>query len=216
VIIEHARAYQSALPPADQFVMEGILDSWSAFRAARRFDLLVFLDSPEYDEFAAGMWEFCQTPKRGARTFPAEMPVPVKVAHVVAGLIFDRYQVVRAYDPVIEEAPIATLHMLRIETKRLRYVLEFFEGLLDSQAKEVIKRAVLVQDHLGALHDADVACALIGAYQQARTVEDAGAAAYLASRQADRDRLAATFGEVWGGLIAPETRRLLARAVERL
>jgi len=37
---------------------------------------------------------------------------------------------VRAYEPVIQDAPIQTFHDLRAEAKRMRYALEFFRDVL--------------------------------------------------------------------------------------
>ena len=92
---------------------------------------------------------------------PADKPLPNRVCHLVPTLIYDRYQVVRGYETVIEDAPIETLHALRIDCKRLRYSLEFFREVLGPEAKDVIREVVIIQDHLGDLHDADVACSLL-------------------------------------------------------
>lgn len=43
-----------------------------------------------------------------------------------------------------------------LETKRLRYVLEFLRGLSDPCVDEGIEALVALRDRLGELHDADV------------------------------------------------------------
>ena len=65
-----------------------------------------------------------------------------------------------AYEPVMRWADVTTLHDLRIAAKWLRYTLEFVREALGSESAPVIERVVALQDHLGWLHDADVAAGL--------------------------------------------------------
>ena len=52
-------------------------------------------------------------------------------------------------------APAAALHRLRIDAKKLRYLLEFFASLWDAEAAAaLIAELKLVQDCLGSYHDA--------------------------------------------------------------
>ncbi len=57
--------------------------------------------------------------------------------------------------------PEQNQHALRIEIKKLRYALEFFEPLYGTAAKPMVRAAKKLQDCLGALNDAVVARALI-------------------------------------------------------
>ena len=142
---------------------------------------------------------------------------------MVPALIYDRYEVVRGYEAVIEGAPIETLHALRIDCKRLRYSLEFFREVLGPEAEGVIKEVVIIQDHLGNLHDADVACGLLvgflnewaGAEQRER-INVSGVTHYLLAKQNELRALVDSFPEVWRHFNRPEVRRELALAVSAL
>ena len=84
--------------------------------------------------------------------------------------IWAAYEGVRAYEPVMRWADVTTLHDLRIAAKWLRYTLEFVREALGRDAGPVIEKVVALQDHLGWLHDADVAAGLARAF----LVEHAG------------------------------------------
>ncbi len=71
-------------------------------------------------------------------------------------------RVVRAYRRLARhaqalgpDAPVAALHRLRIDGKKLRYLLEFFASLWDAEETAAFVRELkLVQDALGDYHDA--------------------------------------------------------------
>jgi CHAD domain-containing protein len=92
-----------------------------------------------------------------------EVP-PVQVRHVLGNAIWARYEVVRAYETVMDAPTITQLHMLRITGKYLRYTLEFFREVLPDNASGLIRDVTAMQDQLGALHDADVAAGLARDY----------------------------------------------------
>jgi CHAD domain-containing protein len=142
---------------------------------------------------------------------------------LVPTLIYDRYQVVRGYETVIEDAPIETLHALRIDCKRLRYSLEFFREVLGPEAKDVIGEVVIIQDHLGNLHDADVACGLLVGFlggwakaERRERINVSGVASYLVAKQNELRELIESFPEAWQHFNRPEVRRKLALAVSVL
>ena len=110
-----------------------------------------------------------------------------------------------------------TLHVLRIAGKRLRYTLEFFREVLGADATALIARVTALQDHLGLLHDADVAAHLAreflaesAAGLSAETIQAVGR--YLASREKEVARLKRTLPAVWR---PPGGRRVPARARPR-
>jgi CHAD domain-containing protein len=73
---------------------------------------------------------------------------------------------VRAYDRLVRhglavgpQAPMPAMHRLRIDAKKLRYLLEFFAGVWDGEEAAVVVRELkAVQDALGACHDAWLQC----------------------------------------------------------
>ena len=113
--------------------------------------------------------------------------------------IWTAYEVVRAYEPVMRWADVTTLHDLRIAAKWLRYTLEFVREALGRDAGPVIEKVVALQDHLGWLHDADVAANLAralprGARGRLSEAESAAIGRYLVDRERELARLRRTVG----------------------
>ena len=85
--------------------------------------MLEYLDSPAYRRLVADFQAFLTTPGAGALPIEAGVPTPYQVRHVAPRLIFTRYEAVRAYEPILDGAPLTTYHALRIDFKRLRYAV---------------------------------------------------------------------------------------------
>jgi CHAD domain-containing protein len=101
-------------------------------------------------------------------------------------LIYLDWHVVRAYEAVLDNAPIELLHTLRIDCKRLRYAFEFTAEVLPPEVRRIIPEVVAMQDHLGALHDA-----IVAAHRLDRMMAEAGDAPEWAGGRAYRDALRA-------------------------
>jgi CHAD domain-containing protein len=130
---------------------------------------------------------------------------------------------VRAYVGLLQDPALDMLHSLRIDIKRLRYTLEYFREVLGEEAQTVIQSAVKLQDHLGDLNDADVACQiLIGFLDQWRVesqrerIDIRGITDYLVSKQLELRELVNTFPEQWESFNSESNRRDLALAVAHL
>jgi CHAD domain-containing protein len=149
------------------------------------------------------------------------------VRHVVPELIYSRLGVVRSYEAVLGSASLEQMHALRIEFKKLRYTLEFFREVLGSSAGEVIEAIKVMQDHLGDLNDADVACQLLRAFldeweerQALLPIEERQnpepIVAYLGAKHAERHHLMVSFPQAWERFNRPELRTALAGAIAGL
>jgi len=223
VFMHKAQQYLEELPDADRGDLEPLLADWRDKREAAREDMLSYLDGKRYGQFVRDLAAFVLTDGVGAVPFPDDRPVPYQVRHVVPALIYDRFEAVRGYEAVIAKASIETLHALRIDCKRLRYSLEFFREVLDPEAESVIKEVVVLQDHLGSLHDADVACSLLVGFLN-EWVRDAGrertnvsgVTRYLIAKQEELRSLIDAFPELWRNFDRAEVRRSLALAVAAL
>ncbi len=131
------------------------------------------------------------------------------------------YEHVRAYEPVLRWADVATLHELRIAAKWLRYTLEFVREALGPEAPALISRVVALQDHLGLMNDAEVAAHFARAFlvDHAGDLTDAQTAAisrYLVARERDVARLKRTVGVPWRGVASLTFRRALGRTIAAL
>lgn len=225
VLIEKAEAYQATLGEDQPAALAPLLADWHARREVARREMLAHLDSPTYRDFVSAFQTFLTTPGAGAQPIPIGEPLPHQVRHVAPRLILTRYEIVRAYETIIDGAPLTTYHRLRIDCKRLRYALEFFRDVLGPEAVELIKQVTALQDLLGALQDAHVAEGLIADFldeqrkKRKKGVPDealAGAAGYLAAQQATQQELVGLFPAPWAELVGYDFRRGLALAVAAL
>ncbi len=226
VFMENAQAYLAGLPAERTGELDRLVGHWQKQRDKARRRMLDALDSRAYQEFVRDFRQFVDTPGMGS--LKLDGPTPVQVRHVAPHQIYARYEEVRAYEPFLEDAPIPTLHALRITGKRLRYTLEFFREVLGEAIDEVIQTVVALQDHLGALHDADVARLLLeeyltklrgSAHDREEGIESdgiEGIEAYLEDRRQALLHLQQTFPDVWQHITSAETRRRLALAVSGL
>jgi CHAD domain-containing protein len=228
VFMEKAQQYVQALPEERRDGLNPLLDHWKAEREAARAEMLKVLDSEAYAEFKRKFNIFLHTPGAGARPIPAGQPSPQTVAEIAPVLIYSRLAEARAFAPFLKEAPIELLHMLRIEFKKLRYTVEYFEEVLGKQARYVINELKLLQDHLGDLNDAQVATQILRQFidewesqqvalpiHERQNIEEV--VNYLAFRHAERHRLMAAFQDVWRQHFGRAGfRRALAQAVSVL
>lgn len=227
VLIEHARQYCETLPPERCGGLDPLLHAWEAQRAQARSELLDYLNGKDYADFKRKFNIFLNTPGAGARPVPPQ-PTPQRVRDLAPLLIYRRLAAVRAYAPLIEHAPVATLHMLRIEFKKLRYTVEYFQEVLGRRSVDVIATVKQLQDHLGAMNDAEVAAGLVEQFVHETEHKQAGlpfdqrvdlqeTLAYLARRLDEREQLVRAFPEAWQTLfLRPAFRRSLAQSVSVL
>jgi CHAD domain-containing protein len=128
---------------------------------------------------------------------------------------------VRAYDSLIEDADDTTLHDLRIEFKRLRYVVSVFSDVLGGSSKEFISELKAIQDHLGNIVDIRVANEALSDIQKSLDPQDEAEAVaalqgYLDHEEAERKTLREGFTEVWRHFNTKTVQRQLATAVAAL
>ena len=219
VLIEAGEAYQARQSEVEARAFEPLLSGWRTRRDAAREVLIKELDSKAYRKWMDAYVEFAQAEGLGAR---AVGPVdPHRVRDTMPSRIWAAYEVVRAYEPVMRWADVTTLHDLRIAAKWLRYTIEFVREALGRDAGPVIEKVVALQDHLGWLHDADVAANLARAFlvEHAGTLSEQESAAigrYLVDRERELARLRRTVGPPWRGVASLAFRRALGRVVAGL
>ncbi len=239
VFWEKTRRYLDTLPPVQQGDLYPLRVVWEAERERARERMLVYLDSDRYIRFKGQLGEFLQTPGAGALPVISQEgePLPHRLRHVVPVVVYQRSAAVRAYDEWVTgpDVPLECLHRLRIAAKGLRYTLEFFQEVLGPETKALIKEFKALQDHLGDLHDAVVACNLLrdfltwGTWGHAQSkrkgkiaslptepIVAPGVAAYLTARQIELRRLLDTFPQAWAWVQSPEFRQLVATALAAL
>jgi CHAD domain-containing protein len=75
----------------------------------------------------------------------ADLIIPARVADL---LVWERY--------ISDPSRVREIHQMRIAAKRLRYTMELFAPFYGSRFREAIEKVKSIQEHIGALHDADV------------------------------------------------------------
>ncbi|MBO9309480.1 MAG: CHAD domain-containing protein, partial [Chloroflexi bacterium] len=151
---EHLTEYTKEQPAAERRELRLIDAQLSERHAELRAQLLDHLRSATYSAFLSDFAAFVQTPFAAARELPDDQPTPRRVCEVAPRLIYKQYGIVRAYEPHLPTASLECLHALRIEVKRLRYLIEAFSELLGAQAEAAIEACKASQDFLGKLQDA--------------------------------------------------------------
>ncbi|MEZ0240128.1 MAG: CHAD domain-containing protein [Chloroflexota bacterium] len=219
VLLDGVAKYLEEDRVGDAVGLVPLLESWHTERTESERKLLAELDSPGYARWRDEYRTFVTTD--GAAAIPGRPTAPGRVRDTGASRLWALFERVSGYEQVMRSTDVPTLHQLRIDAKRLRYALEFLREALGSEAQLLIKQVVALQDHVGALHDADVAAVgaralLVESPSQLTPVERAAIARYLESREAELGRLRRTAHEPYGAVVAPTFRRRLARIVAAL
>ena len=144
--------YRSLLPEALQ---EGMTGLFALLKKARRLayrKMVVFLNASTYGVLKADWERFLTDPGAGGPN--AEKPAVV----LAQTWIYKRYRhVVTCGRSINEESPDEHWHQLRIECKKLRYLLEFFASLFPQESmQELIGQLKGLQDLLGHFNDLSV------------------------------------------------------------
>jgi len=219
VLLEAADLYRADLPRAEQRALEPLLAGWRQHRDDARVLLIRELDSEGYRRWVDDYRDFVRT--EGAAVVPVAPVQPHHVRDTTASRIWEAYEQVRGYEPVLRWADVETLHELRIAGKWLRYTIEFVREALGDDASPLIARVTALQDHLGLMNDADVAARMARTYLvehagELSTLESAAIGRYLVSREREVARLRRTVGTPWRGVAGIGFRRSLGRVVAGL
>ena len=223
VLIEATERYQTSLSADAAGWLQPLLDEWREKRNAAREEMLAYLNGDDYQAFKERYEAFLSATGAGVKdTAPDDLPEPHLVRHILPGEIWGHYGRVRAYDTVLAWASIATIHALRIEGKRLRYLLEFFGEVLGPGVSEAIDAIVALQDHAGELHDVAVTIGLLrhflmySAHASAEPAVAASVKGYLKLQQGRLRTLQRTLKRPWRRVTSRRVRSVLARAVATL
>ena len=227
VFMEKARQYLETLPDSEHRGLAPLFNAWGRKRAEEREKLVSYLQSEEYREFKQDFNQFTSTPDESAIPISETNPNPHLVRHVLPVLIYTRLASVQAYEMLIVNAAVEQLHALRIEFKKLRYALEFFHEVLGHEAKDVINELKSLQDHLGDLNDANVACQTLSEFIEAEQALQNNlplyerqslepVVEYLAAKHAERHNLMVTFPELWEHFNRRESLKNIALSISGL
>ena len=224
VLVKHLENYRDSLPEENRHGLNPLLEAWELECNLAHTSLREYLSSENYHIFKREFNLFVHTPALDNVSFSQGYPGVSLVRDILPVLIYSRLASVRAYDTVITNATIDQLHALRIEFKRFRYTIEYFREVLGEEVKQIISELKGLQDHLGELHDAALACQLIQNFManwedrqtQIPIMERKNTESivvYLSTRYAERHHLMVTFPEAWVNFNRPDFMHNLAMAV---
>jgi CHAD domain-containing protein len=226
VILAHALDYQRKMDEVQQLGLEPLLAAWKQMIHKKRTRMTRHLQSEDYQNFKYNFNQFLQASEHGMEV-GGYTAMTSHLGDIVPILVYERYATVRAYETILPTASMAQLHALRIEFKKLRYILEYFREILGDNTGQAISELKQLQDHLGELHDSDVACQLVGDFlkgwdkeQSSRQLTDRQnpetIVTYLAHLYAERYQLVSSFPELWRKFNRPEFRQNIAQAISVL
>ena len=232
VFNEKTQVYLDGLPDERAGDLDGLLEAWKAERDRQREHLVTYLDGRRYRRFVERTTELLEGPVEALAPQIVVAPRPQRVAQVLPGVLYKDMAVVWAFEGQLGglETPLPRFHALRKACKGLRYTLEFFEDVLGTGARPLIKRVKGLQDHLGDLQDAVVTSGVLRDYLTWGTwrheghdlpgplevIVAPGAARYFAAREQEMERLVLTFPEAWPTVAGSEFSRDLASVIAEI
>jgi CHAD domain-containing protein len=227
VLLENGVTYQEKLKENRRPGLEPLLTDWKQTINKQRTKLVKHLQSEAYHNFKQHFNLFLQVP--GSIKNPDSLNGGTNscVRDIVPVLVYSRYAAIRVYDSILPTASVTQLHALRIEFKKFRYILEYFKEILGENANQAITELKQLQDHLGELHDSDVACQLVSRFLKDWEEEQIGKpiperlnpepiVTYLAYLHAERYHLISSFPDLWRKFSRPEFRQIIAQAISLL
>ncbi|MEW5985078.1 MAG: CHAD domain-containing protein [Chloroflexota bacterium] len=202
---------ETELPEADRAALLELQDYWQAQQAPADQELRHYVGRKRYAALLDDFTTFTETAGLLAQS-PAQPYAPRLARHHIPIVIYQHVAAARAYGADLDVTELEHLHQLRIESKELRYTLQFFEPVLGPTAAEAIATVQAIQEQLGELNDARVALAML--HQTAGCQE--GVAVYRPVVQARVTQLHESFPPVWAQFNDFAWRRDLATAVSVL
>jgi CHAD domain-containing protein len=219
VLIFDLEAFRAGLDDAGQEAITQLIADLDERRTAARDSLKALLDSKAYRQFVKKYAGFVTQPGEGVIPVKPDSPVPYQVRHILPVLISERLAAVRAYEAVLTDDSVNmdTLHALRIEFKRLRYIISLFDEVLGNRVQEFVTELKVIQDHLGRLND--IASARHRLDLLVDNLDNAYSGVlhtYMESLEAEAPALVSKFPEVWAHFNSRKVQEKLSSAVLKL
>lgn len=163
-------SFEKDVPPVLRRGLDTMFADFAKQRDAEAARVRRFLMSKAYRKRMDKLETFFET----TRELPASANSATRVDQFAVQRIRRRFRRIRRQTQALEPAaPTEALHKLRIECKKLRYLLEFFSQLLTPQpAERLIRRLRRLQNRLGTFNDLDVQQAAVLDYANGQTDTD--------------------------------------------
>jgi CHAD domain-containing protein len=143
--------FAASLAEPQRAALQPLMQHLHSQRGAARERMLRLLDTRSTERWKERLAHLLEQPPASPDSRPA--------ATVAPDLIRARYRKIRkAANRLTDNSSMEDYHKVRIRTKKLRYAVEALAPLYGKPADEMARVLRKVQDHLGQMHDADVAC----------------------------------------------------------
>ncbi|UCF37733.1 MAG: CHAD domain-containing protein [Acidobacteriota bacterium] len=147
--------FVSDLPPEVGLELQPLKSFLTEHHRTEQELLVRALNSRRYRRLVQDWKTFLESSAGNGETAP-NAGVPVR--EVASGRIWRVFRrIVKKGNRIDDSSPADALHEVRLDCKKLRYLLEFFTSLYDSdQMKQLIKALKVLQDNLGEFNDCQV------------------------------------------------------------
>ena len=206
VFLENARSDIETMPGAGGLDLSALIEYWQGKRALARSEMIRHFDSDRHQEFLLDFNRFLNSPFAGVKRNRSADNRRGRIQDAAVSSIMHHWVRLNAFDDEVADASIKRLHKLRIEIKKLRYLVEFLRDVLGYESEQIVDEMKLIQDHLGNLNDAFVASMMISEFLEEVRPDQfeesirggvASAEEYLFLKKEECANLVATFPEIW-------------------
>lgn len=146
---DHEDAVPEVLRPAVHALFEGLIEE----RAREQVSVTAGLLAPRHHDLKREISALFQHP--GGLEGGPEADVPIALA-VASRVVWRHRKIAKLAKKLGAESPDAQFHEIRIQCKKLRYLLEFFSDAVPEAARLLEQPLRRVQNRLGAFNDAAV------------------------------------------------------------
>jgi CHAD domain-containing protein len=206
VQLEQLQTWKASLPQTDQALMDRLVALLTEQRQQARESLVRSLESARYAALINKAQALLDAPPSPGAAEQLLIRAP--------RLIGRSYRKLRKRgDALDSQSKAEDLHRLRIQAKRLRYLVEFVGGPYGQAGQRLVRRLTRLQDVLGSHQDAQVATAALRALLSDRRDNLEPELAWLMGEIAERYATNAAdmrkqFGKAYRGVVGKRWRRL--------
>lgn len=218
VYLLHEERYKEMLP---ENLREAIAPLFTYIKAERKKEfrkVIRGLNSPQYSAVLRDWQAFLQSVPEDASSAPGAFRPVVEVARE---RIYKKYQkILRLGGKIKNDSPDKKLHRLRIECKRLRYLMEFFcEVFPGEEINILIKQLKKLQDNLGRYQDFSVQKATLGHFAQKFSASNAdrerktilAIGALIGTLEMERRKVRKSFANTFTSFASAENKKMFAK-----
>ncbi|WP_129631827.1 CHAD domain-containing protein [Candidatus Oscillochloris fontis] len=207
VLLVHLAQSRADLPTDLHVGLDELVATLTDQRSAAYQRLITLFDSPDYAQFKERFAHLINTAEGWN-----EQP---QVRDLAGSTIWRHYEALRAHDQGHMPLDGPPMHALRIDAKKLRYVLELFAASFNERADLVVDQLTNLQDDLGILNDTIVAEMILESVTLSPTSQPA-VTTYLALRENERRSAQASLPARWAKITSATYRRRLMELIVKL